>query len=174
MVELSTTPGGNALLWAMVALLLLASGWHRFLPVVPLMIGAQRFPAQRTAIMSLGGIGWLLYRLRDLGVDGAAERLAYLLMGVANSALGLRFYDAVCGNRLYSGRRRWITQYVSRLPLPDPTTMRAGGVVELVRAVEARGPGDECDHEHRRPERGAPDHVHADVSPRQAGDQGVS
>jgi hypothetical protein len=70
-VELSTTRGGNALLWAMVALLLLASGWHRFLPVVPLMILAQRYPARRTAIMSLGGIGWLLYRLGDLGVDGA-------------------------------------------------------------------------------------------------------
>ncbi|WP_433679675.1 Eco57I restriction-modification methylase domain-containing protein [Nocardia sp. CA-119907] len=99
--------------------------------VFPDISERPRFALDRSGAVVNGDCYWI--SLADLGVDGAAERLAYLLMGVANSALGLRFYDAVCGNRLYSGRRRWITQYVSRLPLPDPTTMRAGGVVELVR-----------------------------------------
>lgn len=99
--------------------------------VFPDISERPRFALDRSGAVVNGDCYWM--SLADLGVDGAAERLAYLLMGVANSALGLRFYDAVCGNRLYSGRRRWITQYVSRLPLPDPTTMRAGGVVELVR-----------------------------------------
>ncbi|WP_062990386.1 Eco57I restriction-modification methylase domain-containing protein [Nocardia anaemiae] len=99
--------------------------------VFPDISERARFALDRSGAVVNGDCYWM--SLADLGVDGAAERLAYLLMGVANSALGLRFYDAVCGNRLYSGRRRWITQYVSRLPLPDPTTMRAGGVVELVR-----------------------------------------
>ena len=48
--------------------------------------------------------------------------LAYLMLAVANSGLGVRFYDIACGNKLYSGRRRWITQYVARLPLPDPAS----------------------------------------------------
>ncbi|MEV2224711.1 methyltransferase domain-containing protein [Nocardia vinacea] len=99
--------------------------------VFPDISERPRFALDRSGAVVNGDCYWI--SLADLGVDGAAERMAYLLMGVANSALGLRFYDAVCGNRLYSGRRRWITQYVSRLPLPDPTTMRAGGVVELVR-----------------------------------------
>ncbi|MGY4100835.1 Eco57I restriction-modification methylase domain-containing protein [Nocardia sp. R16R-3T] len=99
--------------------------------VFPDISERPRFALDRSGAVVNGDCYWM--SLADLGVDGAAQRLAYLLMGVANSALGLRFYDAVCGNRLYSGRRRWITQYVSRLPLPDPTTMRAGGVVELVR-----------------------------------------
>ncbi|MEV5836854.1 N-6 DNA methylase [Nocardia sp. NPDC052112] len=99
--------------------------------VFPDISERPRFALDRSGAVVNGDCYWM--SLADLGVDGAAERLAYLLMGVANSALGLRFYDAVCGNRLYSGRRRWITQYVSRLPLPDPTTMRADGVVELVR-----------------------------------------
>ncbi len=59
--------------------------------------------------------------------------LAYLMLAVANSSLGVRFYDIACGNRLYSGKRRWITQYVARLPLPDPASIPARRAAELAR-----------------------------------------
>jgi SAM-dependent methyltransferase len=59
--------------------------------------------------------------------------LAYLMLAVANSSLGVRFYDIACGNRLYSGRRRWITQYVAKLPLPDPASIPARRAAELAR-----------------------------------------
>ncbi|MFC9895384.1 Eco57I restriction-modification methylase domain-containing protein [Nocardia sp. NPDC127579] len=85
-----------------------------------------RFALDRAGAVVNGDCYWI--SLADIG----AERLAYLLMGVANSALGLRFYDAVCGNRLYSGRRRWITQYVSRLPVPDPDSRAAAEIIALV------------------------------------------
>lgn len=60
------------------------------------------------------------------------ERIGRLAMAVANSSLGTRFYDQVCGNKLYSGRRRYITQYVERFPLPDPDGPEARKIVELV------------------------------------------
>ncbi|WP_194819249.1 Eco57I restriction-modification methylase domain-containing protein [Nocardia sp. XZ_19_385] len=85
-----------------------------------------RFAFDRSGAVVNGDCYWI--SLADIG----AERIAYLLMGVANSGLGLRFYDAVCGNRLYSGRRRWITQYVSRLPVPDPGTRAASEIIDLV------------------------------------------
>jgi adenine-specific DNA-methyltransferase len=59
--------------------------------------------------------------------------LAYLMLAVANSGLGVRFYDIACGNRLYSGKRRWITQYVAKLPLPDPASLPARRAAELAR-----------------------------------------
>ena len=59
--------------------------------------------------------------------------LAYLMLAVANSSLGVRFYDIACGNRLYSGKRRWITQYVAKLPLPDPASVPARRAAELAR-----------------------------------------
>lgn len=96
--------------------------------VFPDISERPRFALDRSGAVVNGDCYWM--SLADIGMHGDAEQLAYLLMGVANSALGLHFYDAVCGNRLYSGRRRWITQYVSRLPLPDPA--RSGRVVELV------------------------------------------
>ena len=61
--------------------------------------------------------------------------LAYLMLAVANSSLGVRFYDIACGNRLYSGKRRWITQYVAKLPLPDPATVPARRAAALARCL---------------------------------------
>jgi adenine-specific DNA-methyltransferase len=65
--------------------------------------------------------------------------LAYLMLAVANSSLGVRFYDIACGNRLYSGKRRWITQYVAKLPLPDPASVPARRAAGLARDLS--GPG---------------------------------
>lgn len=50
--------------------------------------------------------------------DDAEPELASLILAVGNSSFVVEFYDAVCGNRLYAGRRRFITQYVKRFPLP--------------------------------------------------------
>ncbi|WP_026423422.1 Eco57I restriction-modification methylase domain-containing protein [Actinokineospora inagensis] len=92
-----------------------------------------RFAYDRSGAVVNGDCYWI--SVADIG----DERVAYLMLGVANSALGLRFYDEVCGNRLYSGRRRWITQYVQRFPLPDPETAAAAELVEAVRELVAGG-----------------------------------
>ena len=65
--------------------------------------------------------------------------LAYLMLAVANSSLGVRFYDIACGNRLYSGKRRWITQYVAKLPLPDPASGPARRAAERARRLSDPG-----------------------------------
>lgn len=101
--------------------------------VFPDISERPRFALDRSGAVVNGDCYWI--SLTDLGTGKQATELAYLLMGVANSALGLRFYDAVCGNRLYSGRRRWITQYVARLPLPDPACPAAAAIVARVRGV---------------------------------------
>lgn len=67
------------------------------------------------------------------------EDIPFLMLAVANSTLGVRFYDEVCGNKLYSGKRRWITQYVKRLPLPDPKTPEAKQLIEDARTLATSG-----------------------------------
>ncbi|MEV0686805.1 N-6 DNA methylase [Nocardia sp. NPDC050378] len=101
--------------------------------VFPDISERPRFALDRSGAVVNGDCYWI--SLTDLDAGESATDLAYLLMGVANSALGLRFYDAVCGNRLYSGRRRWITQYVARLPLPDPCGPAAVEIVRRVRGL---------------------------------------
>ncbi|MGW0183696.1 Eco57I restriction-modification methylase domain-containing protein [Nocardia sp. NPDC003345] len=108
--------------------------------VFPDISDRPRFALDRSGAVVNGDCYWI--SLADLGGDSGAEDLACLMMGVANSALGLRFYDAVCGNRLYSGRRRWITQYVSRLPLPDPATPAAAAIVRRVRMLAENAAAD--------------------------------
>lgn len=73
--------------------------------------------------------------------DIADENLAYLMVAVANSSVGVRFYDETCGNKLYSGKRRWMTQYVKRMPVPNPSTNEAKRLVALARSLANR-PGD--------------------------------
>jgi hypothetical protein len=45
----------------------------------------------------------------------------WLAAAVANSSFIESFYDHSFNNKLYAGRRRFITQYVERFPLPDPS-----------------------------------------------------
>jgi hypothetical protein len=63
----------------------------------------------------------------------------YLILAVANSSFITDYYDLAFHNKLYAGRRRYMTQYVRRFPLPAPSTAAAKEMVELVaRLVDAR------------------------------------
>jgi adenine-specific DNA-methyltransferase len=67
--------------------------------------------------------------------DGEDEDLLWLAAAVANSTFIEDFYDHRFNNKLYAGRRRFITQYVEKFPLPDPKTTVAQ---EIVSAAKAR------------------------------------
>ena len=112
------------------------SRWREPKIVFPDISPEPRFTLDRTGAVVNGDCYWI--SLADTGED-----LAHLILGVANSAFGLRFYDDVCGNRLYAGRRRWITQYVARLPLPDPEGAAGRRVIGIARDLMAgQGDGD--------------------------------
>ena len=61
------------------------------------------------------------------------EDVLWLALAVANSSVTARFYDLRFNNKLYAGRRRFITQYVKHFPLPDPDTEIARELIELAR-----------------------------------------
>jgi len=70
-----------------------------------------------------------------IALDSGQLDLLYLIQGVANSDVMARYHDLVFNNKLYSGRRRFITQYVERYPLPDPAGTSARTIVELVKKL---------------------------------------
>ncbi|MCB9792477.1 MAG: N-6 DNA methylase [Alphaproteobacteria bacterium] len=74
------------------------------------------------------------------------EGLLWLALATCNSALAARLYDLRFNNRLYAGRRRYLSQYVRRFPLPDPTHPAARRAAEGARAAWARGGADEALH----------------------------
>jgi adenine-specific DNA-methyltransferase len=113
------------------------SVWSTPKIVFPDISVEARFALDRSGAVVNGDCYWI--SLADVG----GEDVAYLMLAVANSQLGVRFYDEVCGNKLYSGRRRWMTQYVARLPLPDPETDIAKELIRTTR--ELLGSGDSID-----------------------------
>lgn len=58
-----------------------------------------------------------------------------LIQGVANSKLMTKYHDLVFNNKLYSGRRRYFTQYVEKYPLPDYTSSVAKQIIEIVKKL---------------------------------------
>lgn len=72
---------------------------------------------------------------------GGDTDLLWLAAGVANSTFIEEFYDHKFNNKLYAGRRRFITQYVEEFPLPDPNTEAAERIISLARQVHDMLPG---------------------------------
>jgi adenine-specific DNA-methyltransferase len=63
------------------------------------------------------------------------EDFLWLAAAVANSTFAEAFYDHRFHNKLYSGRRRFITQYVEQFPLPDPRTGLASEIIAMAKAI---------------------------------------
>ncbi len=61
--------------------------------------------------------------------------LLWLAAAVANSTFIESFYDRRFNNKLYAGRRRFITQYVDQFPIPDPCTSLAKEIIALAKQI---------------------------------------
>lgn len=77
------------------------------------------------------------------------SNLLFLIQGIANSDVMAKYHDMAFQNKLYSGRRRFISQYVERYPIPDPGSNVAKDIIEAVKALNATAPGDRASLEHR-------------------------
>lgn len=82
----------------------------------------------------------------DINAD-VMEEVVYLALAVANSPFIEKFYDVKFNNKLYSGKRRYQTQYVEQFPIPYYNSELAQKAIELVKKilaedVEATSNGD--------------------------------
>ncbi len=69
------------------------------------------------------------------GIDSDQEDLLWLLLAIGNSTFIESFYDIRFNNKLYSGRRRFMTQYVEQFPVPDPTRQISQDIVCLAKRI---------------------------------------
>ncbi|MGN6328916.1 MAG: Eco57I restriction-modification methylase domain-containing protein [Rhodanobacter sp.] len=76
---------------------------------------------------------------------GSNPDLLWLALAVANSSFIEAFYDHCFNNKLYAGRRRWITQYVEKFPLPDPSTPAACAIIDSAKQLYDSAPSAEAD-----------------------------
>jgi methylase of polypeptide subunit release factors len=63
------------------------------------------------------------------------EDLLWLAAAVANSSFATVFYDYRFHNKLYSSRRRFITQYVEQFPLPQPDSAIGCRIIDIAKTI---------------------------------------
>jgi len=68
----------------------------------------------------------------------------WLALAVGNSTFIEKFYDHKFNNKLYAGRRRFITQYVEKFPLPDPSASTSQEMIQLVKQVYELLPSEQA------------------------------
>jgi adenine-specific DNA-methyltransferase len=107
--------------------------WKKDKIVYPDISEYPRFFLDRSGAVVNGDCYWITLR------DGVDPDWLFLMLAVANSTFITRYYDSVYHNKLYSGRRRFMTQYVGGFPLPSLETKYGQGIVQLVARVVRLG-----------------------------------
>lgn len=74
----------------------------------------------------------------------AQTDLLWLAVAVGNSTFIERFYDLCFHNKLYAGRRRFITQYVEKFPLPNPHRPLGRAIVSKAKQIYECTPSPEA------------------------------
>jgi len=110
------------------------SAWSLPKIVFPDISPDARFFLDATGGIVDGNCYWIT------AIDPSDEDLLLLILGVANSALMSRYHDLAFQNKLYSQRRRHLTQYVTEYPLPDLQAPPCGQIVKLVRRLVEESP----------------------------------
>jgi hypothetical protein len=64
-----------------------------------------------------------------------SERFLWLALAVANSTFIENFYDYRFNNKLYAGRRRYISQYVENFPIPRPDSSTADEIIRKCQRI---------------------------------------
>lgn len=70
------------------------------------------------------------------------EYMLLLIEGISNSAMMTKYHDLKFNNKLYSGRRRYLAQYIEKYPIPHPHTEASDKIVQLVMQLNSSN-GDE-------------------------------
>ena len=61
--------------------------------------------------------------------------MLFLIQGIANSNLMTHYHELVFNNKLYAGRRRYLTQYVEKYPMPDRHSAHSRRIVDLAKKL---------------------------------------
>lgn len=101
--------------------------WSFHKVVFPDISDKAKFIYDATGAVVDGNCYWITLN------EGVDQDYLYLILAVANSTLMNRYHDMAFQNRLYSGKRRYLTQYVSCYPLPGLNTDSAQCLVRYVK-----------------------------------------
>lgn len=103
--------------------------WSKPKLVFPDISSTPRFYFDTEGKIVNGNCYWIV------ATNEKETELLMLIQGIANSKLMTKYHDLVFNNKLYSGKRRYITQYVEKYPLPDINSPIATEIIAIVREL---------------------------------------
>ncbi|HEV3439519.1 MAG TPA: N-6 DNA methylase [Gemmata sp.] len=116
--------------------------WSKPKIVWPDIAEEPRFFLDLTGAVVNGDCYWLTLK------ESVHPDWLLLMLAIANSTFAIRFYDTLFHNKLYSGRRRFMTQYVAKFPLPaldSPCAQQMVSIVSRLVKGESSLPQDETE-----------------------------
>lgn len=97
--------------------------------VFPDISSEPRFQLDLNGLLVDGDCYWLTLR------PGVPPDAIYLILGLANSSFLARYHDLAFDNKLYSRKRRYMTQYVSKYPYPHLDSSACRKLIALVKRI---------------------------------------
>lgn len=88
-----------------------------------------RFSYDESGAIVNGNCYWFVAQTKE------EKELLFLIQGVCNSELMAQYHDLCFNNKLYSGRRRYFSQYIEKYPIPDPKSKYAQKIIAIVKAL---------------------------------------
>lgn len=101
--------------------------WNLKKIVFPDISEAAKFAYDATGAVVDGNCYWITLN------EGVDSDYLYLILAVANSNLMDQYHEKAFQNRLYSGKRRYLTQYVNKYPIPDLHSNAAKTLVSYIK-----------------------------------------
>ena len=98
-----------------------------------------RFCFDKTGAVVNGNCYWICAQ------NEVEENLLLLIEGVCNSSIMTKYHDAKFTNKLYSGRRRYLSQYIEEYPIPNPDSDISRQIVLLVDRINNTSDAKEKD-----------------------------
>lgn len=90
-----------------------------------------RFYFDDTGKIVNGNCYWIVAEKKD-----DVDKLL-LIQGIANSKLMTKYHDLLFNNKLYSGRRRYFSQYVENYPLPAFNSPQSKAIIDIVKQINS-------------------------------------
>ncbi len=97
--------------------------------VFPDISAWPRFCLDKSGAIVNGNCYWICAQSKE------EERLLLLIAGVCNSSLMTKYHDSKFPNKLYSGRRRYLSQYIEEYPIPNPDSSASKRIIQLVNKI---------------------------------------
>lgn len=105
--------------------------WNAPKVVFPDISVKPRFCYDESGAVVNGNCYWICAQTEE------ERQLLLLIEGVANSEVMMKYHDLCFNNKLYSGRRRYLTQYIEQYPMPNPQSEYAQDIINLVTKINS-------------------------------------